>query len=93
MGVISLPMTTRCPAAEQRRLLDDPEGIKEAWAGFKNGGVVTCPTTGAQLSLSVDGATGAYRLVCSGCGFPSPWFNAGPGGVTFRESDPRSSRF
>jgi hypothetical protein len=58
--------------------------IQVHWDAFRKGAVVPCPADAAPLALSVDGATGVYRFVCTRCGLASPWFDSGTGGVRVR---------
>ena len=51
------------------------------WRAFRAGGVAVCRRDGGPMALSVDGAAAAYRFVCVGCGFASPWFSSGPAGL------------
>ncbi len=67
-----------------RAPLGTTEDIQQAWECFRAGGVVPCPVDGAPVALSVDGAAGAYRFVCTRCGIASPWFESGPNGMRVR---------
>jgi hypothetical protein len=50
---------------------------------YREGGVTPCPRCTVHVALSIDSAN-SYRFVCTGCGASSPWFQAGPEGITPR---------
>jgi hypothetical protein len=72
--------------------LDDAEALGRIWDRFRAGETVPCPIEGSRFALSVDGAAGVYRFVCTGSGHASPWFEAGPDGLHLRSQAPPSLR-
>ncbi|HEY1692346.1 MAG TPA: hypothetical protein VGG39_09295 [Polyangiaceae bacterium] len=72
--------------------LGTAEELGPVWDRFRKGGAVDCPNDAGPMALSVDAAAGVYRLVCTNCGFASPWFESGPGGIRMRgQSQPAVS--
>lgn len=59
--------------------------VTKLWAKFRAGNVVVCPRDEYSFALAVDGASKAYRLVCTECGLASPWFASTPAGIVFRQ--------
>ncbi|MCA9587310.1 MAG: hypothetical protein KC657_18410 [Myxococcales bacterium] len=62
------------------------EDISQLWAKYRGGEMVRCPRGDGGISLSVDGAAKAYRMVCTQCGLASPWFGTTPTGLVFRSA-------
>ena len=60
------------------------EHVAELWSAFKAGKLVVCPRDEDAMAVAVDGAMGAYRLICVGCGHATPWFEAKASGVRIR---------
>ncbi len=58
--------------------------VSGAWASFRGGATVRCPVDDGPVALSVDGAAGSYRFVCTSCGISTPWFESGPLGLNVR---------
>jgi len=52
------------------------EELSGPWARFREGATALCPADGGPMALSVDGAMGVYRFVCTSCGLGSAWFDA-----------------
>ena len=78
----------REPAKPPKAPLSALDEVQLLWDVFRAGGVVSCPIDQAGLALSVDGAMGAYRFVCTRCGSASPWFESGPTGIHARGQSP-----
>jgi len=72
------------PSDEPRAPFENVAFLESAWGRFRSGEAVPCPRDEATFALSVDGAVGAYRFVCTRCGLASPWFESGSGGVRVR---------
>jgi len=62
--------------------------VTKLWAAFRAGHVVSCPKDGKSMALAVDGGAKTYRLVCTHCGFASPWFGTNANGLVFRSAMP-----
>lgn len=60
--------------------------VTQLWAKYRAGELVRCPRDSAGVSLSVDGAAKAYRMVCTQCGLASPWFGTTPTGIVLRSA-------
>ena len=72
------------PPGSTRAVLSDEE-TAALFRAYRDGGPSVCPRCAISLALSVDGAN-SYRLVCTGCGTCSPWFQLSPDGRLSRSS-------
>jgi hypothetical protein len=77
------------PPGGARKTLSSRKQLSDVWDLFRTGALAPCPADAAPLALSVDGAAGLYRLVCTRCSTASAWFESGPKGI--RTRGPRRS--
>ncbi len=65
--------------AERSQEAMSSEHVTWLWEGFRAGQPVDCPRDENLMAVAVDGSSGAYRLICVGCGHATPWFESKPG--------------